>query len=81
MNFLLFNHKLTTCTFCRRLLHLLCSIALQQSGVAVFIYLFFCPKSKCKSSYFITILNEMKISEVFSSLTQHLFEKNEVAIV
>ena len=41
MNLLLFNHKLTTCAFCCRLLHLLCSIAFQQSGVAVFIIYFF----------------------------------------
>lgn len=59
MNLLLFNHKITTCAFWCKMFYLPCSIAFRQSAMALF-----CPKSKCKSSYFITILNEMKISEV-----------------
>lgn len=60
MNLFLFYHKITTtCVYQHRMLLLPCSIAFQQNTVALL-----CPKSNCKSSYFITILNEMKIFEV-----------------
>lgn len=57
--FFFFYRKITTtCVYWYRML-LSYSIAFQQNTVALL-----CPKSNCKSSYFITILNEMKIFEV-----------------